>query len=286
MASTWKSPVRPARRYVALLAALITAWALGAAPAPAAAAAEDAAAFDVLVFSRTTGFRHASAIDAGKQKIAAMGVANDFTVTASEDQTQFTDAGLRPYEVIVFLNTDGEGILNAAQRNAFERWTQRGGGIVSIHADANADRNWAWKGDMMGGAWFLNHPAPPVQFQQATVNVVDTTHPATRNLPAPNWVRTDEWYNFTAEPQNVHVLLKLDENTYDEQDGTPAADDHPIAWCSNYDGGRHFYTALGHEGVYWEEQAYQAHILGAIQWAGERRRHRGRLRSGPSGDPD
>ena len=113
------------------------------------------------------------------------------TSTSSSARTRrcFTDAGLRPYEVVVFLNTDGEGILNGAQRTAFERWTQRGGGIVSIHADANADRNWAWKGDMMGGAWFLNHPAPPVQFQQATVNVVDTTHPATRDLPQPNWVR-------------------------------------------------------------------------------------------------
>ena len=157
--------------------------------------------FDVLVFSRTTGFRHETAIAAGRTAIQQMGTAEDFNVQLSEDQTLFTDAGLRPFEVVVFLNTDGEGILNGAQRNAFERWTQRGGGIVSIHADANADRNWAWKGDMIGGAWFLNHPAPPVQFQQATVNVVDTTHPATRDLPQPNWVRTDEWYNFTAEPR-------------------------------------------------------------------------------------
>ena len=39
-----------------------------------------------------------------------------------------TDAGLRGFEVVVFLHTDGEGILNAAQRTAFERWTSRGGG--------------------------------------------------------------------------------------------------------------------------------------------------------------
>ena len=235
--------------------------------------------YDVLVFSRTTGFRHETAIAAGRTAITQMGAAGGFNVELSEDQTKFTDAGLRPYEVIVFLNTDGEGILNAAQRTAFERWTQRGGGIVSIHADANADRNWAWKGDMMGGAWFLNHPAAPVQFQQATVNVVDTQHPATKDLPQPNWIRTDEWYNFTAEPENVHVLLKLDESTYDEQDGSAAADDHPISWCSNYDGGRHFYTALGHEGAYWSEPDYLDHIRGAIQWAsGEAA---GRLRARP-----
>jgi len=66
----------------------------------------------------------------------------------------------------------------------------------------------------------------------------------------------------------VHVLLKLDESTYVEQDGSDGVDDdHPIAWCSNYDGGRHFYTALGHKGSYWSEPFYLAHIRGAIEWA-------------------
>ena len=152
----------------------------------------------------------------------------------------------------MFLNTDGEGILNGAQRTAFERWMQRGGGVVGIHAAANADRDWEWNADMMGGAQFLNHPAGDLQFQTATVNVEDPTHPSTQALPSP-WVREDEWYNFTAEPRGkVHVLLTLDESTYEEQDGSPEADDHPIAWCSNYDRGRHFYTALGHHGSYWE----------------------------------
>ncbi len=41
-----------------------------------------------------------------------------------------------------------------------------------------------------------------------------------QGIPA-DWVRTDEWYNFTAEPQgNVHVLAKLDESTYEEEDGS------------------------------------------------------------------
>ena len=165
--------------------------------------------FDVLVFSRTTGFRHAEAIDAGHAAIEQMGaeLGREFTVTASEDAGLFTDTGLRPYEVIVLLNIDGEGILNGAQRTAFERWAQRGGGIVSIHAAANADRDWEWTGDMMGGAWFQNHPSGANQFQTATVNVEDASHPATASLPNP-WVREDEWYNFTAEPRGkVHVLL-------------------------------------------------------------------------------
>ena len=143
-----------------------------------------------------------------------MGTAQNFSVTITEDATQFTDATLRPYEVVVMLHPDGEGILNAAQRTAFERWLQRGKGLVGIHAAANADRDWDWMADSRGGSLFLNHPSGANQFQQATVKNVDPNHPAMQGIPA-DWVRTDEWYNFTKEPQNVHVLAKLDESTYD-----------------------------------------------------------------------
>jgi cytochrome c len=248
------------------LAALISLWALLAAQNANAQATEPR--FDVLVFSKTTGFRHTEAINAGHAQIAAMGQAGNFRTVASEDSTLFSDEGLREFEVVVFLNTDGNGIFSGAQRTAFERWVQRGGGVVGIHAAANADRDWEWYGDMMGGAWFANHPSGALQFQTATVNVVDGQHPSTADLPQPNWVREDEWYNFTAEPQGVHPLLKLDESTYVEQDGSDGVnDDHPIAWCSLYDGGRHFYTALGHHGTYWQEPDYQDHIRGAIEWA-------------------
>jgi cytochrome c len=193
------------------LAALISLWALLAAQNANAQATEPR--FDVLVFSKTTGFRHTEAINAGHAQIAAMGQAGNFRTVASEDSTLFSDEGLREFEVVVFLNTDGNGIFSGAQRTAFERWVQRGGGVVGIHAAANADRDGEWYGDMMGGAWFANHPSGALQFQTATVNVVDGQHPSTADLPQPNWVREDEWYNFTAEPQGVHPLLKLDEST-------------------------------------------------------------------------
>ena len=226
--------------------------------------------FDVLVFSRTVPANspHEDSIAAGAAAIQQMGTANNFNVVHSEDATLFTDAGLRPYEVVVLLNTDGEGVLTPVQRNAFERWFQRGNGLVGIHSQTNADRNWQWMTDMNGGAQFLNHPAGANQFQNATVQIEDPNHPSTQGLPTA-WVRNDEWYNFTAEPRGkVHVLATLDESTYIEEDGSDGVnDDHPIAWCSNYDRGRHFYTALGHLGAAWQEPNYLTHIRGAIEWA-------------------
>ena len=122
--------------------------------------------------------------------------------------------------------------------------------------------------DARGGSLFDNHPA----IQQATVNITDPNHPATQGIPA-NWVRTDEWYNFTKEPTGVHVLAKLDESTYDEDDGTPEADDHPIAGARTSTAAGTFYTALGHSGTAWQEPDYRKHILGGDR-VGRRRRRR------------
>ena len=155
----------------------------GVTRAVTAAQLQEEPRFDVLVFSRTTGFRHSEAIDAGKAALTAMGTAQNFTVTLTEDATQFTDAILRPYEVIVMLHPDGEGILTAAQRTAFERWLQRGKGLVGIHAAANADRNWDWMTDLRGGSLFLNHPSGALQFQQATVKNVDSAPPGDAGHP-------------------------------------------------------------------------------------------------------
>ena len=45
----------------------------------------------------------------------------------------------------------------------------------------------------------------------------------------------------------MHVLLKMDESTYAEDDGSDGVDDdHPISWCQRFDGGRSWYTGLGH----------------------------------------
>jgi PKD repeat protein/glucose/arabinose dehydrogenase len=256
----------PVSMFAALVGALVLAAALGAsasAPATASAQAGDGR-YSVLVFSRTTGFRHTAAIEAGHDALEQMGVEEDFDTTHSEDAGDFTSHNLRSYDVVVFLNTDGEGILNASQRTAFERWMQRGGGAVSIHADANADKAWDWKRDMVGGGLFDNHP--PIQ--PATVEVADPDHPATDDLPATfQW--SDEWYNFEQDPrEDVHVLLTVDESTYT---GGEHGDGHPIAWCTNYDGGRHFYTALGHADggatPAWSNANYLSHISGALEWA-------------------
>ncbi len=217
------------------------------------------AAFDVLVFSRTTGFRHDS-IDEGIAAIQALGAANDFTVTATEDPTAMNDGNLAQFEVLVFLSTTGD-ILNTTQQGAVERYINDGGGWVGIHSAADTEYSWPFYGGLVG-AYFQSHPA----IQTATIKVADQVHPASEHLPD-RWVRTDEWYNFQANPRrNVHVLMTLDETTYSPGTGAMGFD-HPISWVQEYQGGRSFYTALGHTAASYSEPLYRQHLLGGIEWA-------------------
>jgi glucose/arabinose dehydrogenase len=211
----------------------------------------------VLIFSKTTGFRHASIPD-GIAAIQSLGAENDFEVDASEDANVFVDANLAQYQAVVFLSTTGD-ILDGNQQAAFERYIQAGGGFVGIHSAADTEYDWPWYGGLIG-AYFLSHP----QIQTATIKVADRVHPSTSMLPK-RWVRNDEWYNFRANPRGkVHVLATLDESTYT---GGTNAPDHPIAWCHEYDGGRAWYTAGGHTNESYSEALFLAHLLGGIEFA-------------------
>ncbi|MEU4480640.1 lectin [Micromonospora sp. NPDC023966] len=227
-------------------------------PATPAAAAD--APYDVLVFSKTAGFRH-DAIPAGIQAVRDLGAANNFTVTATEDAAQFTTANLARYEAVIFLNTTGD-VLNATQQTAFEAYIGAGGGYVGVHAAADTEYDWPFYGNLVG-AWFASHPA----IQPANVKVEDRGHAATAHLPQ-TWNRTDEWYNYRTNARSTaHVLATLDESSYS---GGSMGGDHPHAWCKAYAGGRSFYTGGGHTQASYTEAAFRAHLLGGIRYAAGR----------------
>jgi type 1 glutamine amidotransferase len=211
----------------------------------------------VLVFSRTAGYRHAS-IEAGVAAVKALGEQDGFRVDATEDAAAFADERLRAYRAVVFLSTTGE-VLDAGQQAAFERYIRHGGGFVGIHAATDTGYEWPWYGALVG-SYFKRHPV----IQPAVLTVVDASHPSTRHLPI-RWKRTDEWYDFRGDlAPDVTVLMRIDETTY--RGGRMGAM-HPMAWHHEYDGGRAWYTALGHTIESWQEPLFLDHVRGGIAWA-------------------
>jgi type 1 glutamine amidotransferase len=228
---------------------------------PACAPAQNSAChIRLLVFSKTAAFRHASipdAIAALRNLALSQGVAIDFT----EDATVFTAANLSRYNAVVFLMTTGH-ILDASQQAAFEQYIRHGGGYAGVHSASDTEYNWPWYGQLVGAYFDRVHGHSHIV--QATVHVVDHAHPSTSMLPTV-WIRTDEWYNFATNPSNsVHVLLTVDEKTY--QGGVMGAN-HPIAWYHTFDGGRSWYTAMGHTSESYREPLFLAHLWGGILYA-------------------
>ncbi len=212
---------------------------------------------NVLVFSKTAGFRHDS-IPEGIAAIEELGAENGFSVDATEDGGAFTAGNLEQYEAVVFLSTTGD-VLDAGQQQAFEEYVAGGGGYVGVHSAADSEYDWEFYGGLVG-AYFDGHPA----IQEATVKVEDRNHPATEHLDE-EWVRTDEWYNYRTNPrEQARVLATLDESSYS---GGTMGEDHPIAWCQSYEGGRSFYTGGGHTKESYAEAAFRSHLLGGIRYA-------------------
>ena len=235
------------------------------APAPSAAAPSNGACAlpaapagsRVLVFSRTKGFRHSSIPD-GVAAVQALGTAHGFAVETTEDATAFSDQSLARFAAVVFMSTTGD-VLDSTQQVAFQRYIRGGKGFVGVHAASDTEYDWPWFGQLVG-AYFKRHPA----VQEAKLDVRDRSHLATKCLPAV-WTRRDEWYDFRAQPPaDATILLTIDETSY--TGGTMGAV-HPMAWSRTFDGGRTFYTELGHTSEGFKEQAYLDHLAGGILWA-------------------
>jgi type 1 glutamine amidotransferase len=245
------------QRTTAGLAAVLVVALLGCTPTPSSEGATVAGPYEVLVFSKTSGYRHDS-IPAGVEAIRELGAVHGFTVTATEDATAFTPSGLDRYAGVVFLNTTGD-VLDPGQQTAFEAYIRAGGGYVGVHSAADTEYGWPFYGDLVG-AYFASHPA----VQRATIRVEDRTHPATAHLD-PTWVRTDEWYDYRSTVRSTaHVLASLDESSYT---GGAMSGDHPIAWYRELAGGRSFYTGGGHTVQSYREPAFRTHLLGGIRYA-------------------
>lgn len=177
--------------------------------------------FKVLVFSKTAGFRHSS-IEPGIAALKKIAAEKNFSVDFSEDSGVFTAARLKPYRVVIFLNTTGD-LFNEEQKEAFIGYIRSGGGFVSIHAASDTEFDWPWFGGLVG-AYFLDHPNNP-NVKPGKFIVMLKNHWATRHMPD-EFTYTDEFYNFRALPTHVTPVLKVDETSYT---GGKHPDFHPMS---------------------------------------------------------
>ncbi|VDB84723.1 unnamed protein product [Peniophora sp. CBMAI 1063] len=229
----------------------------------------------VLIYSYVAPgeFVHDS-IPTATQALISHGSSISISFDSTQDPSQFTAQNLKNYDGLLFLMTIGE-VLDSTQQQAFRDYLDGGGNFIAVHAASDCLRNTSWYGEEVG-AYFDYHP----ELQNATVDVIDSSHPATSMLPA-QWHVQDEMYNFKSDPRSIGavVLLSANDSSYNDpgprkfNQGTP----HPTAWYqekgagveSNGTAGRSFYTSLGHLSSTWQDDLFLSHILGGVQWAVE-----------------
>lgn len=222
---------------------------------------------NLLIFTKTRAFRHES-IEPGVKAIQSYFASKGITSVQSEDSLMFTDEKLKSFDVIMFFQTTGN-ILDSMEQEAFMKFIHSGKGFVGVHAAADTEYDWPWFGELLG-ARFADHPdlqpGVLIRVDSANGSTKLTTGIATAHLPA-RWTRTDEWYNFKQAPVNVHVELMADEATY--TGGTMGAN-HPMAWYHTFEGGRAYYTALGHTVENYQDTLLLEHLEKAVMWAAKK----------------
>ena len=210
----------------------------------------------ILVFTKTKAYRHKNISD-GVYALREIGKGT-FVVEQTEDAGVFTIENLKRFSAIVFLITTGD-VLNKEQQGAFEQYIHSGGGFVGIHAAADTEYDWPWYGQLVG-AWFKDH----TDVILATVRREDKTHISTIDFPD-SWRRADEWYRFRTNPrENVRVLVTVNDQDLGE---VTMNGDHPISWMHEFEGGRAWYTGMGHTKESFLEPEFRKHVLGGIVWA-------------------
>ena len=205
-------------------------------------------------------------IPASVAALKQLGAENSFIVDVSDDPAVFTDQNLKRYQALIFDNTNNEIFDHEEQKAAFQRYIRAGGGFVGIHSATGSMRQWPWFWSMIGGK-FQRHP----KLQTFTLKVKDPKDASTAHLPA-SFEWTDEFYFVDHMPNDLHVLLagdltKLDDPAKDKYPGKQFGDEFPLTWRHQFDGGREWYTALGHQPEHYSDPRLTRLILGGILWA-------------------
>lgn len=224
---------------------------------------------NVLVFSKTSGYRHNS-ISTGLKMMSDLAQERKWVLTATENADLFTPEFLKTFDVVVFLNPT-QDVLNDQQQKNFEAFMATGKGFVGIHAAADCEYDWAWYGQL-NGAFFRTHPPA----QTATVIFENTEHPSMVPFKGMGTYRTlDEWYSFKENPRaKVHVLARLDETSLDEatmKDDKWKMGDHPLIWYQEIGKSRSFYTVFGHTPEAFLDPKIIEHIGCTVDWVAKRK---------------
>ncbi|ROT34508.1 glycosyl hydrolase [Sodiomyces alkalinus F11] len=228
----------------------------------------------VLIFSKTSWYRHDSIEPAVAALKALASHSGLFTVTHTEDPDAcLTKATIPAFDVVLFLQCTGDFLAPHHVDALQDHILRRRGRFVAVHGAAAGMLNDETYASLVG-ALFDSHPPPErgrvVVEEAARGHFILGGGSGEGGVEGRDgWV--DEWYNFATHPREndrVRVLMRGDPTSFA---GGKMGDDHPLVWCQEFDGedgGRSFFTALGHFEEAYSDDWFMGVLLRAILWTG------------------
>ncbi len=221
-------------------------------------------------------FDHTEARAEAKIVFPELAKKHGWDFSQSDDSELFTDEGLKDIDVIILDNNSGM-LFYEEERHAFEKWVRQGGGVIGIHGATHAhkgineDNVAEWP--FWYGLWGVLHKTGPREGPLGRrgypdrIMMVNAAEPWIQDLPN-EWIFDKvEWYfwNYHSNFSNKEIIAVADVKT--NQPELPEY--YPVTWCQTYEGGRVWYTNMGHYAENFRQEAFIQHLLDGIRWVAD-----------------
>jgi hypothetical protein len=218
--------------------------------------------FNVVGFFTAKNDRaHISYVHEANKWFSNMASKHGFVYDSTSNWKNLNAEFLAKYQVMLFLDTRPE---DPAQRTAFEKYMENGGGWMGFHFAAFAltpsafEQNWDWyHKTFIGADQYKSNTWRPTA---AILRVEDRKHPATRHLPATFKSSRNEWYRWTADltkNPDIDILISIDSTSFPLGTGPKPHEIwhsgyYPVVWTNKKY--RMIYVNMGHNDIDYENK--------------------------------
>lgn len=191
-------------------------------------------------------------------------VGDGFVFDTTSNMADLNDTKLKDYSLVMMLNDFPH---SQAQREAFKKYMENGGGWFGFHVAAYNDETtqWPWLLEFIGGGVFYRNNWPPMP---AKLEVDENSHPVTRGLPKSFVAPINEWYQWKPSPREnrdvkVLVTLSADNYPFGLKDIVPDGD-FPVVWTNTKY--RMIYMNMGHGHSIFSDATQNKLIIDGFRW--------------------
>lgn len=213
----------------------------------------------IAFFTAREDLAHISFVHEANRWFASMAKQHQFSYDSTNNWNNLNEDFLKQYQVVLFLDTRPD---SPAQRAAFEKYMEGGGGWMGFHFSAfgltpsDYPQNWDWYHErFLGSGQYVSNTWRPTT---AILKKETKNHPAVKNLPATFKACPNEWYRWEHDLRknpDIDILFSIDSSSFPLGTG-PKQDEiwhsgyYPVVWSnSKY---KMIYCNMGHNDMDYE----------------------------------